>query len=102
MTRRSTRTVTVLSHLSLTTLPNRTRLGILLAPQPAPLLGRGFFGQNGLDARDIAAHHPHPRGVLQLAAGPLEAQVELLLLERVELIGQLVRCLQPYVSGLHG
>src|SRR5277367_7031431 len=99
MTRRSTKTVTVLSHLSLTTLPNRTRLGILLAPRPAPLLRHGFFGQNGLDARDIAAHHTHPRGVLQLAAGPLKTQVELLLLERLELVVQLVGRLQPHVSG---
>src|SRR5258708_38359657 len=101
MTRRSTRTVTVLSLLSLTTVPHMTRLGMLLAPRSA-LLRRGLLGQDGLDPRDVAAHHAHPRGVLELAAGALEAQVELLLLELGQLIRELVGGLQADVTGFHG
>src|SRR5256885_5403684 len=103
MTRRSTKTVIVLSFLSLTTVPCSVRLGILLlscralARRSLPLaLGRGLrlrrlalwrlalrrlalrrlglarlgrsrglalatglLGQNGVDARDVAAHHAH-------------------------------------------
>src|SRR6267142_715281 len=36
--------------------------------------------QHGHDAGDVAPHHADTRGVFQLAAGPLKAQVELLLL----------------------
>src|SRR3954471_7709699 len=108
MTRRSTRTVIVLSFLSLTTVPRSIRLGILVLSRPALArlglsfgrlasslalrlaLALGLLGQDGLDARHVASHPPHPRRVLQLAAGPPEAQVELLLLQLAELVAELV------------
>src|SRR5260221_9027408 len=66
------------------------------------LLRRGLLGQSGLDARDVTTHHADPRRVLELARGPLEAQVELLLLERPELVLQLVVGLEPHITSLHG
>src|SRR5918912_615422 len=77
MKRRSTRTVTVFSLTSLVTTPCRTRLGIFLL---SVLRGRALaFAQRRHDSRDVAAHGAHAAGVLQLPAGALEAQVELLL-----------------------
>src|SRR5690242_16861682 len=105
MTRRSTRTMTVLSHASLTTTPCRMRFGIALS-----LLlrgGRGGFdapgalAQDGLDPRDIAPHLTHPRRVLELAARLLEAQIERFLAEIVDLLLQLVVGLCPDIAGLH-
>ena len=88
MTRRSTRTITVLSPLSLTTVPCRTTPRHSFSPlRPAETRA---LAQDGLDARDVAAHLAHPRGVLELAGGPLEAQVELLLLQLSELVAELV------------
>src|SRR6056297_4257782 len=56
------------------------------------LCGRlGFFVQNGLDARRIAAGLAHLSGVLKLAGGRLKAQVELLLLQGGEFLPELVR-----------
>src|SRR5215475_10008491 len=97
--RRSTRTITVLSCLSLTTTPCSVRLGIWLplalglGARRALRLGCGrsrrlglrrrhrlpgaLERRDGLDARDVAADDPHPRRVLELVRGPLEAQVEL-------------------------
>src|SRR5579862_143202 len=91
MTRRSTRTMTVLSQASLTTVPWRMRLGMLAAP----------LAENGLDAGDAAPHLAHPRGILQLPAGPLEAQVEDFLAEGFEFFGQFVGGAGPDVRGLH-
>src|SRR5690349_7688351 len=88
ITRRSTRTMIVLSPLSLTTVPCKTRRGMGL------LLRRGrarTLTQNGLDARDVAAHLADARGVLKLTRSLAEAQVELLLLQGQELLVQLVR-----------
>src|SRR5271154_1184431 len=71
ITRRSTRTVTVLSILSLVTLPVRTRLGIPVIPSGR---GGGFlFRQNGFHTRDIAPYDAHPGHTLGLAGGALEA-----------------------------
>src|SRR3954470_19181934 len=97
ITRRSTRTIMVLSPLSLTTVPCRIRRGI------SKLLRRGrahALAQDGLDARDIAAHLADARSVLKLARSPAEAQIELLLLEAQELIVQLIGGLGPQISGL--
>src|SRR5690606_22875212 len=82
-----TRTTTVLSCLSLTTVPCSMRFGILLA-----LLGAGgaLFAGHGREARDVATHLTHPRGVFQLARRFLEAQVELFLLQLDDLLGKLV------------
>src|SRR6266567_5810225 len=97
MTRRSTRTMIVLSPESLTTTPCRMRFGILYP------LGRGpaALAENGLDPRDVAPHLAHPRGVFELAAGALETQVENLTAEGVDLFGQLVDRAGPQVGGLH-
>src|SRR5918995_6249075 len=86
MNRRSTRTITVLSHLSLTTVPCMTRLGMASSSDRA----RRLRGEDGLDARDIATHFAYARRVLELPGGPLEAQVELLLLELQQLLAQLI------------
>src|SRR5947209_3120331 len=93
MSRRSTRTITVLSQAWLTTTPWRTRFGIGSKPQSFCSLARRLaaaFAENGLDAGDVAPHLAHPRRVLQLTAGALEAQIEDLLAERIDLFGQLV------------
>src|SRR5690242_17990884 len=91
MTRRSTSTTTVLSPLSLTTRPCITLLGIAL---PSRLrLDRGHpaaLTQNGLDPRDVAPNHAHPHRRFELTARLLEAQVELLLLQRRQSLRQLV------------
>src|SRR5437660_12924484 len=101
MTRRSTRTITVLSHASLTTTPCRTRLGIAASSFLRGLRGARALAEDGLDTGDVAPHLAHPRGVLELSAGPLEAQVERLLAEILELLLQLVGCLGPDVARLH-
>src|SRR5579871_1911601 len=82
--RRSTLTTTVLAFLSLTTTPWRIRFGIVWSLS----LGRraALFVQNRLDTGDVAAQHPHAAGVLGLAVGALEAEIELLLLHRGELV----------------
>src|SRR6185503_16202144 len=93
-TRRSTRTTTVLSALSDTTVPVRTRFGI---PILSSALGRvaGWLGLGALvlkrpDAGDGAAHLAYPRRLLQLVGRRLKAQVELLALEVEQLLLQLV------------
>src|SRR2546423_1277108 len=101
MTRRSTRTITVLLQASLTTTPWRTRLG-MLAPNRG-LRGRltAPLAENSLDARDVAPHLAHPSGVFELTAGALETQVEDLLAERLDLLGQLVFGAGPQIAGFH-
>src|SRR5438552_18336058 len=59
------------------------------------------LAENGLDARDVAPHLAHRRGVFELAAGALETQVENLPAQRVDLFGQLVERTGPQVGGLH-
>src|SRR5262245_53107211 len=115
--RRSTRTTTVLSCLSLTTTPCSMRFGIsrLLrlgfrargALRPGRLLARGrrlagaLLRRDGLDPRDVAANLPHPRGVLELPRRPLEAQVEPLLLQLESLVVELIDGHVPEIFGLH-
>src|SRR5260370_4853717 len=97
MTRRSTRTITVLLQASLTTTPWRTRLGIS-APRrrlPAPL------AENGLDAGDVPPHLAHPRGIFELAAGALKTQIEDLLAESLDLLAKLVLGAGAQVAGPH-
>src|SRR5687767_10496463 len=95
-TRRSTRTTTVLSGLSDTTVPVRTRLGILFLS-----LGRGLrlgaLGLKRLDLGDGAANDAHPARLLELVGRGLEPQVELLALELAELLLQLVVALELQV-----
>src|SRR5215475_7565877 len=59
-----------------------------------------LLGENGLDARDVAAQHADAAGILHLAVGALKAQVELLLLEIGELAVQLIRALGAESFGL--
>src|SRR6185312_16862117 len=97
MKRRSTFTTTVFLFLSLTTVPWRIRFGMVLT------LGLGsaaLLGENGLDARDIAAQYADAAGILHLAVGALKAQVELLLLEVRQLAAQFVGALGAEVLGL--
>src|SRR5207248_5774760 len=49
-----------------------------------------FLRHNGLDARDVPANLPHPRGILELPRRALKAQVEPLLLELEYLVVELV------------
>src|SRR5687768_15918862 len=101
-TRRSTRTTTVLSALSDTTVPVRTRLGI---PILSLRLGRGRCrGLDALilkrpDAGDGAAHLAHPARLLELVGRRLEAQVELLALQVRQLLLQLVVGLDLEIVG---
>src|SRR5215203_751348 len=86
--RRSTLTTTVLSCLSLMTTPCNTRFGILFS------LCLRFGGRRPLErahAGDVLADLAYARGVLELPGRALEAQVELLLLQRQELVLELVR-----------
>src|SRR3546814_10987519 len=86
MTRRSTRTDTVLSATSLTTTPCMIRLGI----SALLTLGAATLAESVHDPRDVAADLPHARRVLELPARLLEAQVERLLAQVAELLAQLV------------
>src|SRR5260370_17727793 len=63
--------------------------------------GAAALAENGLDARDVAPHLAHPRGIFELAAGALETQVENLPAERVDLFGQLVDRAGAQVGGFH-
>src|SRR6266851_2652787 len=89
--------MTVLSPESLTTTPWRMRFGMLYPLRRCA----AALAENGLDARDVAPHLAHPRGVFELAAGALETQVENLPAERVDLLGQLVERAGPEVGGRH-
>src|ERR687884_1656738 len=86
--RRSTLTTTVLSCLSLTTTPCNTRFGICFS---SSLRRGGLVPLQRAHARDVPADLAHPRRVLELPRRALEAQVELLLLQRQELVLELVR-----------
>src|ERR1051325_9508073 len=59
-----------------------------------------LLGENGLNARDVAAQDTDAAGILHLAVGALKTQVELLLLEVGELAAQLVGALGAEVLGL--
>src|SRR6476659_2157496 len=84
-TRRSTRITTVLSALSDTTVPVRTRFGISLFS-----LRLGALILQRLDLRDGATNFAHPARLLELVGRRLEAQVELLALQVAKLLLQLV------------
>src|SRR5919108_6065603 len=98
--RRSTRTTTVLSCLSLTTVPCSVRFGILSLPSALGLSG-ALLRRDGLDARDVATYDAHARSVLELVRRPLETQVELLLLELEHLVVELVDGHAPEIIWLH-
>src|SRR3954454_2980155 len=90
-TRRSTRTTTVFSPLSDTTVPVRTRFGIpIFSSTLRRFGGAGALVLKRLDAGDGATHLAHPRRLLELVGRRLETQVELLALQLGELLLQLV------------
>src|SRR5207253_6197061 len=90
-TRRSTRTTTVLSPLSDTTVPVRTRFGIpIFSSTLRRSVGAGALVLNRFDARDGAAHLANTARLLELVGRRLEAQVELLALQFDELRLQLI------------
>src|SRR6478735_7092634 len=89
-TRRSTRTTTVLSPLSDTTVPVRTRFGISIVSLRLGGLRAGAFVLQRLDPGDRAANFAHAARLLELVGRRLEAQVELLALQVAELLLQLV------------
>src|SRR5215831_4817131 len=101
MTRRSTETITVLLFLSLTTVPCRTRLGISLLLYPRSGFDPRLLAQEGLNLRDVAPDGAHAGGVLKLAAGALETEVERLLLQRHQVGLQLVFALNAQIFSLH-
>src|SRR5438046_6119373 len=82
------------------------RLGMLCPrrplARPASLPGLAApLVENGLDARDVAAHLANPRGMFELPAGALEAQVENLLAQRVDLLAQFVVGAGSDIGCLH-
>src|SRR5580704_7038994 len=77
----------VFSCLSLTTTPCKILFGMSLV---LGLRRDTLLRSDGHDARDITSHNAHPRGVLQLPARLLKAQVELLLLELERLVVELI------------
>src|SRR5690349_10552757 len=131
--RRSTRTTTVLSCLSLTTTPCNVRFGIRYSLLFIFGLGGGLrlglrsglrlvsgFGfrlrrrlrfwlrragallrGNGLETRDVAANLARARGVLELARGPLEAQVEALFLELEDFVVHLIERHRSDIGNFH-
>src|SRR5665647_735046 len=86
-TLRSTRTTTVLSVLSETTVPTRIRLGIVFSLRAGRRFGGGRSGLartlslQRLDPGDVAAHFLDAGRTLELVGGRLETQVERLALQ---------------------
>src|ERR1039458_9326907 len=76
----------------------RHSVGFARRLRPAGALLRG----DRLHARDVAANNAHARGVLELAGGALEAQVELLLLQLEHFVIELIERHRSYVGGFHG
>src|SRR5512144_1070797 len=98
--RRSTRTTTVLSCLSLTTTPCSVRFGIRLLRLGFRTRG-ALLRRDRLDTRDVAPDLPDPRGVLELPRRALKAQIEALLLEFQDLVVELVDGHGPKITRLH-
>src|SRR5436190_21940788 len=86
----------VLSFLSLTTTPSRMRFGIFVL-----LLRHGALRLDRLQTGDVAADLADACGILDLARGFLEAQVELLLLQLQDFVLHLVLGHGPDVCDLH-
>src|ERR1700712_5619608 len=86
--RRSTLTTTVLSALSDTTVPVRTRFGIVYSLSLDG--GARALALKRLDLRDAAVHLANPGRLLDLVGRGLEAQVELLALQLGQLLDELV------------
>jgi hypothetical protein len=91
--------VMVCSFLSEVTTPCKIRLG--MARSSVCRRVRGFLGQNRLDAGNVTTDGTHAGGVFDLARGLLKAQIERFLLEREQLITQLVRRLVFHFLRFH-
>src|SRR3546814_8910339 len=101
-TRRSTRTTTVLSVLSETTVPVRTRLG-MCSSSSLGLGGARPFVLQRLDLRDGAADLADAARLFKLVSRSLETPVELLALPIGKLRLQLVCALHLAIGDLcHG
>src|SRR5215510_14864507 len=85
----------VLSILSLTMTPSRTRFGIYCS------LTGGLLAQHRLDASDVAADLAHAACLAELSAGLLETQIECFLAQVAELFLELVLGLGAQIAGLH-
>src|SRR3954464_2189820 len=107
-------TVTVLSHLSLTTLPSNTRRGIYLLLSflfSSRFLGCCFFSnrrlagfqfiQQRLNFRNVAADDTDTSRVLDLPGGFLEPEIKLLLAQIHQVLLQLIRCFSSQFCGFH-
>src|SRR5437764_339619 len=86
--------------LTLTTSPCSMRLRIS-SLRLGLCRASAFLCCNRLDARDVAAHLPHARRVLQLPGRALETQVEAFLLQLEELVIELVEGHGAQIVGLH-
>src|ERR1051325_3526795 len=60
-----------------------------------------FLRRDRLHARDVATDNAHARGILELAGGALEAQIELFLLQLEDFVVQLIQRHRSYVGGFH-
>src|SRR5712671_1420510 len=103
--RRSTRTTTVLSCLSLTTTPCNMRFGISI---PLRLRGRRtsrlagtLLRRNCFDARDVASHQAHARRILKLTGCPLKTQVEPFFFQLQGFVVEQVDGHRPKIGRLH-
>src|SRR5437660_325920 len=85
-----------LMETTMTTTPSRTRFGISCS------LPGGLLAQHRLDAGDVAAHLARAGGLLQLATGLLESQVECFLAQVAQLLLELVVGPRTQIAGLHG
>src|SRR5690606_10050088 len=63
--------------------------------------GARLLVQDRLHPRRVATDASHLARVLQLAGGTPEAEVEGLLLQRLELLAQLIRRLVPQIRSFH-
>src|SRR6185437_14016884 len=81
--------------------PHRHALKDTLRHRSSLSLCARAFGQDGPDARHVASHLAHARRVLELSARLLEAQVEALLRELLEVALELVVRLGSDVCGFH-
>src|SRR6185437_15385273 len=65
------------------------------------LLLRACLRGNGLDAGDIAARFPQPRGIFELPGGALETQIEALLLQIEDGIVHLIWAHRADIGNFH-
>ena len=99
ITWRSTRTVTVLSILSLTTLPVSWRW--FLAAASVIWRSLSLLGEHGVHARDLALHALDLAVLGEALGGQLHAQAELRLAQLQQLLVQLFHALAAQFARFH-